>query len=109
MSLTYVPEHFADFASTQRGREIWVFLNSPDNLIRMETASDLSRPALEAVAALMLSTFGPEIKGDRWKQMIGHMTRQVMEHRGFQLDMQGVKLRVGGLFSKASRYRRREQ
>jgi hypothetical protein len=85
---------------------LWRFLNEPENLIRLETASELERPTLEALATRVNAAFGPaEIHEDRWKQMIGHMTRQVMESRGFQLDAQGIKVRYVELFSKASRYR----
>jgi len=38
--------------------------------------------------------------------MIGHMTRQVMEARGFAIDAQGVRVRTGGLFVRATRYKR---
>jgi hypothetical protein len=106
--MDYQPGNFLDLADSKTGRALWRFLHEPENLIRLDTASELERPALEALATRMRDSFGPEIHGDRWKQMIGHMTRQVMEHRGFQLDAQGIKVRYGNLFSKASRYRRRK-
>ncbi len=105
--MDYAPGNFLDLADTKTGRALWRFLNEPNNVLRMETASELERPALEALATRMAASFGPEIRADRYKQMIGHMTRQVMEHQGFNLDAQGIKVRYGDLFSKASRYRRR--
>ena len=33
----YRPEKFADLAALQLGKDLWVFLNEPDNVIRMET------------------------------------------------------------------------
>ena len=34
----------------------------------------------------------------------GRMTRQVMEARGYQVELSGVRIRVGGLFTTATRY-----
>jgi hypothetical protein len=103
----YVPGNFQDLAATSTAMALWTFLNDPVNIVRLETASELWRPALEAVATRMNAAFGPEIHEYRYRQMIGHMTKQVMESRGFQLDAHGIKVRYGRLFSKASRYRRR--
>ena len=36
--------------------------------------------------------------------MMGRMTRQVMEARGYQVELSGVRIRVGGLFTTATRY-----
>jgi len=42
------------------------------------------------------------------KRMIGHMTRQIMEARGYQLDRSGVVIRrAGNIFFSASRYKMR--
>ncbi len=106
--MDYQPGNFLELAESKTGRALWRFLIEPDNVLRMETASELERPALEALATRMNAAFGPEIHEDRCKQMIGHMARQVMESRGFQLDAQGIKVRYGELFSKASRYCRRK-
>jgi hypothetical protein len=105
----YVPGQFRDLSETPMGRRLWLFLNTADNVLRMETACELGRPAIEAVANLLDEEFGPEIRAhgakDRWKQMIGHMTRQVLERHGFQVDMQGVRVGRGELFFKGTRYR----
>lgn len=95
---------FSDIHASKLGREILKFLNEHDNVIRMETASELGRPALEPLADRMIARFGDSVKVDRVKQFIGFATRQVMEANGFQLDAQGVKVRVGKLFTVASRY-----
>ena len=60
-----------DLAGTPRGEALWAFLNEKDSLIRLETATYLRRPALEGVQEQLLERFGPEIKGWRWKQMMG--------------------------------------
>lgn len=105
---SYDPWRFSDLASTELGEGLWVFLNERDNVIRMETASDLRRPAVAAVAGRLLATFGDGVRVPRVKRMIGHMVRQVMERHGYVMDSQNVRVLVGGLFSRGSRYRRRE-
>lgn len=95
---------FADIADTKLGRQLWEFLSLPETIIRMQTATFLERPAVEPLAPLLVAKFGDSIRGDRWKQLIGHMARQVMERHGYRLDAQGIRIRRGGLFSSGSRY-----
>jgi hypothetical protein len=102
----FEPGRFSDVHDTKLGRDILKFLGDHDNLIRMETASELSRPAVEPLADRFIARFGDDVRDDRVKQFIGFATRQVMEARGFRLDAKGIKVRVGDLFSVASRYRR---
>jgi len=102
----YDPWRFTDLADTKLGRDLWQFLNERDHVLRMETASELSRPAVEAVATRLVAEFGDDVRDHRVKRMIGHMARQVMEHRGFVLDAQNVRVRTGDLFTRASRYKR---
>lgn len=68
----------------------------------MTTDTDLGKPALAPMGEKLLAEFGAEIEGDRWKQMIGHMVRQIMERRGYR---HGTKVK-GPLFSRASRYKK---
>jgi DNA-binding IclR family transcriptional regulator len=96
---------FTDVSETPTGKALWAFLNDKDVLIRLETATYLQRPALEGVQPQLLEKFGDEIRGDRWKQMMGRMTRQIMEHKGYFLDQTGVRIRIGGLFTSAARYK----
>lgn len=107
MTTQYDPGRFSDLAETTIGQELWAFLNEHDNLIRMDTASELGRPAVEALATRLVERFGDQVRENRIKQMVGHMARQIMEGRGFALYTQGVKVRTGDLFSTASRYHRR--
>jgi hypothetical protein len=97
---------FKDVAGSGLGGRIMKFLLQPENIIRMETASELNRPALEAVASRLHREFGEAVEGDRVKQFVGHFTRQLLEHRGFSLVNQNSKVRSGGLFGKASKYSR---
>lgn len=100
----YDAKQFSDLANQPLGKDLWQLLNRPDNLIRMETAIDLQRPAAEAVSRQLLETFGDKVREDRIKQMIGHMIRQILEARNYKISSQGVVVRTGGLFTKATRY-----
>ena len=103
--MEYHPDKFSDLASLSLGKKLWEFLTQPESIIRMETAIDLGKPAIEAMAGKLIEQFGDDVRVDRVKQMIGHMVRQIMESRGFQLDAQNVKvLQDRRLFKKASRY-----
>lgn len=96
---------FSDISETPMGRDVWQFLNSEESLVRLETTSYLRRPALEGIQRQLLTKFGDAIREDRWKQMIGRMTRQILEGRGYILDQSGVRTKVKDLFTSASRYR----
>lgn len=95
---------FSDVANTPTGRALWRFLNSEDALIRLETSTYLQRPALEGLQPQLIERFGDEIRPNRWKQLIGKMTRQIMEERGYSLVRAGVRTRIRDLFTSAARY-----
>ena len=99
---------FSDLAGTDLGVRLWSFMNEKEAVIRMETATYLSRPALEALQPVLIERFGSEVSNDnndRIKQMLGRMARQVMEHHGYHLDQMGVRLRRSELFLSAARYK----
>lgn len=104
--LKFEPGSFADISNTPTAVGLWKLLNESASLIRMETASYLKRPALEPMQPFLLEAFGKEIRADRWKQMMGRMTRQIMEHHGYALDQPGVRIRGGELFTSAARYKK---
>ena len=105
--MDYHAGRFSDLADTKTGRTLWKFLNEHDSVLMMETATYLGKPALAPMGGPLLARFGAEIKADRWKQMIGHMVRQIMEREGYPHDATGLKVR-SPLFSRASRYKRKE-
>jgi hypothetical protein len=107
--LVYGAQNFRDLAETPLGEEIWAFLKTRDNLVRMETATFLERTAVEPLAPGLAREFGPDIAQDRLKQMIGHMTRQIMEALGYEVDRQGLRITRESLFTTATRYRRRDE
>lgn len=110
MKYQYEPSKFRSLFNDELGHSLWKFLCEPDNRIRMETATDLRHPAVEGIDRELALRFDEKAlrDADRIKQMLGHMTRQLMEHWGFILDQQRVNLRTGRIFSTGSRYRRRE-
>lgn len=105
-ALEYEPQNFRDLAETEFGKVIWAFLKRPDNLIRMETATLLDRAAVEPLAAGLVAEFGDQVRDDRSKQMIGHMTRQVMQALGYELDRSGLRITRASLFTSGATYRR---
>ena len=103
--MDYVPGHFAGPYNSNNGAAIWNFLNEHDNIIRMETATYLSRPAAEPMSPFLLKKFGPDIAADQVKKMIGHMIRQIMEAHDYAFDRSGVRItREGNMFTSAARY-----
>lgn len=64
------------------GQQPWAFLTLPENVARLETASELSKPAVEGIEEQLLEAFREGVLADRVKQMIGHMVRQILEQRG---------------------------
>ena len=90
------------------GQKLWRVLNRADVLARMETATDLGRPALAGVEDILLEELGSVILGHRFKQMAGRMTKQILEGCGFEHEVSGIRLNSVP-FYKASRYRRRNR
>ena len=103
--LAYNPEKFASLYESELGQRIWAFLIKPENVARLETASQLSKPAVEGIEEHLLEAFREEVLADRVKQMVGHMVRQILEQRDWVLDQTDVKVQSVP-FSKAARYRR---
>lgn len=101
----YNPEKFASLYASELGQQIWTFLTLPENVARLETASELSKPAVEGIEEQLLEAFREDVLADRVKQMIGHMVRQILEQRGWVLDQGDVKVQSVP-FMKAARYRR---
>jgi hypothetical protein len=102
---TYSPEKFASLYTSELGQRVWAFLTRPEIVARLETASELGKPAVEGIEEQLLAEFREEILADRVKQMVGHMVRQILEQRDWVLDQTDVKVQSVP-FSKAARYRR---
>ena len=101
----YNPEKFASLYASDLGQRIWAFLIRPESIARLETASELGKPAVEGIEEHLLEAFREDVLADRVKQMVGHMVRQILEQRDWVLDQSDVKVQSVP-FSKATRYRR---
>lgn len=96
---------FRELANSPLGRDLWAFLNEHDNLVRMETATYLERPAVEPLSPGLLQCFGNDVRQDRVKQMIGRMVRQILEGRGCRIDRQNVRIPAqANMFASGTRY-----
>jgi len=82
----YKSGNFSGLYESELVPELWRFMKRPDNVVRMETASFFRRPAVEPLSPGLLEAFGPEVGEDRFKQMIGHMARQIMEAMGYRIE-----------------------
>jgi hypothetical protein len=103
--IAYNPDKFASLYETELGQRIWAFLTEDENVARLETASQLGKPAVEGIEEHLLAEFREEVLADRVKQMVGHMVRQILEQRDWVLDQADVKVQSVP-FTKAARYRR---
>lgn len=99
---------FGNEYGSSDGQMLWEILNRSDVVARMETASDLGRPALAAVEDILLQKLRSVIMEDRFKQMAGRMVKQILEQRGYEHEASGIRLNSIP-FYKASRYRRRNR
>ncbi len=101
----YSPQHFAS-AYARWGTELTLFLCNEVNLARAETASELGRPAAQALAQPLIDRFGDAAKDLVFRQLVGHMMRHIMEARGWILEQTEVRIPNGPLFTRAARYAR---
>ena len=101
----YNPGKFASLHASALGQRLWAFLTQPNNVARLETASELGKPAVEGIEEQLLAEFREDVLANRVKQMVGHMVRQILEQRDWVLDQTDVKVQSVP-FSKATRYRR---
>lgn len=83
--LAYNPEKFASLYAAEIGQQLWGFLSLPENIARLETASELGKTAVEGIEEL-LEVFSKDMLVDRVKQMI-------LEQRDWVLEQSDVKVR----------------
>ncbi|WP_018858502.1 hypothetical protein [Rhizobium sp. 42MFCr.1] len=105
-AFTYDPQHFRELAESELGQSALEFVTHPYNVIRMITASDLDRVAVEPLAPFLVKEFGDEAADERFKQFIGHAVRQVLEFVRFAHDRKNLQITRPSLFSSGSGYRR---
>lgn len=102
--MDYDPGRFSDVAATPLGAALWALLNRPDNVLRMETASQLGRVAVEPLGPVLLRELGEAARAPRAKQAAGHMARQILERRGWRVDRSNVRIARPGLFRAGTRF-----
>ena len=61
--LTYRPAKFVSLYDSELGQRIWAFLTRDENVARLETASQLSKPAVEGIEEQLLAEFREEVLG----------------------------------------------
>jgi hypothetical protein len=103
--INYNPERFASLFNTEHGHSLLAFLTEETSIAAMKTASDLGKPAIVGVRQALLEEFNQHLLENRFKQMAGHMVRQVMESEGYTLAQDDVSVRAIP-FIKAARYAR---
>ena len=99
----------------QFSRRLWNWLQKKPQILRMQTASDLNRPAVQALIKFLHYEFPKIIKlkknkneFNKIKQMIGHMIRMIMEDETVGYEHSAYNVSCGdktGLFNKASKYK----
>lgn len=104
--MEYQPGKFGVPTDPEFVSELWAALNEPTFVQAMTDASDSVRPAIEAVRDKLLERFPDKIVEDRNKQLAGHMVRQIMEHRGYELVSKNERVDRFP-FSRAALYRKR--
>lgn len=106
-------------ADEMQARKLWNFLCAKENVIRMITATELGKPAAEAMSYPLVAMFGYRPPSTDqfvlFKQITGYMIKVIMELFGYVVDQKKVK--VGShkhletqetirFFTTASRYRK---
>jgi hypothetical protein len=100
-------------------RRLWSFLSSRENIIRMITATEMEKPAAEAMSYRLVAYYPvlPEAGEDyiQFKQVTGYMIKIIMELHGYIVEQKRVKisshpnpdtLEALKYFTTASRYRK---
>ena len=103
------------FETSTEYEQIDLFLRLNDSIIRMETASELKRPALEGIQIQLRTHFGELICGDSDRQKnirkwTGRLVRKVMEDHGYKIQGgSAVRLldRPNNVFKTGTRYEKR--
>jgi hypothetical protein len=106
--MQYDPGSFATTFETPVGKLLLTKLCSDEYIAAMETATRLRHPAVTGIADLLLRDFRDAVLEDRVKQMIGHMVKQIMDVRGYEIAQQKVKIE-GIPFYAGTRYKARDE
>jgi hypothetical protein len=108
MKMTYEPGTFKDVFETPMGHDVWDFLTTEKSICKLTLTSDLDYPAVEGIGDDLFNHFDKAIREDRYKQMIGHMIRQILEKNGYNHVKHSIKCSKQKLFSNGSKYKKIE-
>jgi hypothetical protein len=105
--MEYNPGSFTDVFNTEMGPRLWTYLNEQDAITQMNTATYLGKPAAQALSPGLLATFDEKtVRSKRVKMCIGHMIKQIVVARGYEIDRKNVVITdPDNLFTVATRYR----
>lgn len=106
-------------SNAYESRRLWAFLCSRENIIRMITASELEKPAAEAMSYRLEAFYSDKPEDTegfiQFKQIIGYMIKIIMELHGYIVEQKRVKISSHPnpdtgvalkYFTTASRYRK---
>jgi hypothetical protein len=107
----FIPGSYLDVYDTPEGKRLWAFLIRKSSRESMQLASNLGHPALAGVAPDLLCEMrdvylGPVKRRNRFNQLAGVMTKQIMEADGYDFRSPDAPL-SGAPFSSAAKYRNR--
>lgn len=88
----YRPDRFSTAYLHLKGEAVWAWLHRQEILIVLETASVLRRPAVEGLSPHLKKAFPDQINRLKFRQMVGHMVRQVMDEQGYLLQRSNVRI-----------------
>src|SRR5882724_11495172 len=102
--MKYDPKNFSDLFATALGANLWKHLQRPTTILEMRVATKLRRPAVEAIGDGLVEEFGDHVRENRFKQMIGHMVRQLLESEGYDMFWMHSEFRFDSMvFSQPAR------
>lgn len=104
--MDYQAGSFSDVYNTELGKDVWDYLNDDRIKSKMQLATDLGFPAVEGVGNDLFYKFPSVYRNDRYKQMIGHMIKQIMESLGYSHYKKNIKCTKQRLYSNGSVYQK---
>lgn len=105
-NLDYNAQQFVQLYKTPLGQSLWAVLRHPETLIRCETAAALGRSPVEILSPILVWEYGADALDMQFKQMVGHMLKQIMAALGYVPAPQERRIPGGSLFATGARYQR---
>ena len=101
--LQFVPHtSFQSLFAQEEVQELWTYLKTPDNLIRIDAALYLGKSPLEVITPnlLTLHMFSDGVdtsQKDRYKKVTGAMIKALANELGYVANQSRIKLKAGTL------------